>query len=821
MHEWSGDELLGFIEVAPHALVFVNSDGKIVLVNKQSENLFGYPRIEMLGQRIEMLLPERFRARHPGHFTHYADLPHVHPMGSNLELLARRRDGSEFPVEISLSPVKTKRGMFFSSAIHDISAIKRSRVEAETDRVRLMAAQEVAHIGSFEIDMVTGDRWWSAEYWRILGVDNTQPPSQELFLTAVHPDDRDVVEGVWQEFASGGPATKCAYRILLPSGEVRWVRSLIAFTHANDGSLTRVIGTTMDINDLHFAGAQRQKAEANFQLAFELSPIGMGIVDPDGRFHQVNPAICEIFGHTEENVLGKRAQDFQHPENGTGSSTLRAHKLESAHVERRYLRPDGQAVWVLETVTLVSGSDGKPTYSFMQLQDITSRKQTEEKLRHQAFRDPLTGLANRSLLTKNLEYLLARARKSGNQVCVLLLDIDQFKIVNDGLGHTAGDDMLVQMATRLQPLVRATDTFSRFGGDEFIIASENMTQEDAEQLADRILTAIKVPFVLEGREVFVTASVGIVLTSGHEDAVTVLRNSDTAMYRAKTRGRAQAMVFSEDMHHRVSAQLELKSQLARALEKNELRVYYQPIVEVATEKIVGFEALVRWVHPKRGLISPGDFIPIAEDTGLIIPIGEWVLRQALAQAQKWRTELPQAAGLSMSVNLSILQLQDPNLVGVVADALAQTGFDQTALHLEITESMLMDDIEVAMKALHDLRLLGVQLSVDDFGTGHASLSYLSRLPVQTLKIDGSFVQGITGDDPKASSIVQVIVDLARALGLHVVAEGVETKEQLKELRRMGSHLAQGFLWSRPLSSEEIPDILTLGVGAFGRAPYPG
>nr|WP_281362600.1 bifunctional diguanylate cyclase/phosphodiesterase [Alpinimonas psychrophila] len=571
--------------------------------------------------------------------------------------------------------------------------------------------------------------------------------------------------------------------------------------------IVRDIDTTSHVTDHHLFETQRREAETNFQLSFDMSLIGMGMVDLDGRFQRVNLTLCEIFGRTENELLGKRARDFFPPEDARSGPRSSAHPRSgvavTVPVERRYLRPDGGVIWAQEIISSATIVDGGHRYSLLQLQDITSRKQAEESLSYQLFHDTLTGLGNRLLLRETLERALANARESGRQVGVLFLDTDQFTLVNDGLGHSAGDQLLVQLARRLQAMVRPTDTVARFSGDEFVIVCEDTTVESVDRLVKRILASGKEPFPIGGHEVFATMSVGIIITNGDEDAGCVLRNADTAMYHAKHDGGGRAIVFRQEMHSTASSRLDLESQLRRALDNRELRVYYQPVVDIWTEDVVGFEALVRWDHPERGLILPLEFIPVAEETGMIIPIGEWVLRQALTQAQRWRTEAPRALNPWIAVNVSTLQLRDANFVGMVADVLMQTGFDPTALHLEITETGLMNDIGANLKTLHALRTLGVQLSIDDFGTGQSSLSYLSLLPVQTLKIGCCFIAGLGGEDPHASPIADVIVSVGRALKLTVIAEGVETMEQLQELRRIGSPLGQGFLWSQPLPSEKI------------------
>jgi diguanylate cyclase (GGDEF)-like protein len=427
---------------------------------------------------------------------------------------------------------------------------------------------------------------------------------------------------------------------------------------------------------------------------------------------------------------------------------------------------------------------------------------------HQATHDGLTGLPNRNLVIDRLTHAIARARRRPDTLAVLFIDLDRFKVVNDSLGHSVGDEVLVQVAQRLEEAVRPGDTVARLAGDEFVVVCEDVEGDaDVLALAHRIADAVAAPIPLYGRDAIITASIGIALAGESTRAEDLLRDADVAMYRAKERGRARLELFDEDMRTRMLQRLEIEHALRRALQRREFVLYYQPTVSLATGRIVSVEALLRWPDPERGLVMPDEFIPVAEENGLIMPLGRWALEEACRQLAQWRREYPEWSDLEVSVNLSARQFADPDLVPVVAGALREAGLDPSGLWLEITESVLMEEAESTVETLRALRALGVHLSIDDFGTGYSSLSYLKRFPVDVLKIDRSFVDGL-GTDAEDEAIVTAVVRLAQALELGVVAEGVETAGQLAELRRLGCTAVQGYYFGRPMPAADLASKLT-------------
>jgi diguanylate cyclase (GGDEF)-like protein/PAS domain S-box-containing protein len=558
------------------------------------------------------------------------------------------------------------------------------------------------------------------------------------------------------------------------------------------------------------AAEELRDAEERFRRAFDDAAIGMALVSLDGRWLRVNRALARLTGYSEEQLTGLRFRDITHPDyHQSDIEALR--QLVSGErtifqTEKRYIHAEGQSVWAQLSVSVVRDGAGNPLYLISQIQDITERKAAEAELAHQAVHDPLTGLPNRLLFLDRLEVALSRLERRRGSVAVLFLDLDRFKVVNDSLGHEAGDQVILEVARRLTGVLRTSDTLSRFGGDEFTILCESMIESEAASVAERIADAVTGGFEVNGQEVFLSASIGIAVARDHNarpDAL--LRDADAAMYQAKERGKSRYALFEGGMRLRATERLRIEGELRRAVEQDELVLHYQPEVSLQTGAIVGVEALVRWEHPQRGLVFPGDFIPIAEESGLSVPIGEWVLAEASRQSQLWVGEW---VGLQVAVNISPRQLADRDVCDAVGRALEQGGLEAENLCLEITESALMDDAEAGMATLRRLKEMGVQLAIDDFGVGFSSLSQIRRLPpVDVLKIDRSFVSGL-GREREDSAIVAAVIGIAHSLGLTALGEGIETAEQAEELIRLGCDLGQGYYFARPQPADLLPGLLT-------------
>ena len=477
--------------------------------------------------------------------------------------------------------------------------------------------------------------------------------------------------------------------------------------------------------------------------------------------------------------------------------------------EHRVRREDGNYRWMLSRGLAVMDSNRHVYRMTGSLTDVTDQKHAEKKLLHNAFHDALTGLPNRVLFMERLTHALTKVKEGeGYTFGVLFLDLDRFKVVNDSLGHQIGDQLLIATARRLESCLRPGDIVARLGGDEFAIILEHVKHvSDAVQAAERIRERLAAPFNLSGHEVFISASIGIALNQTASEAPDeLLRNADTAMYRAKDQGRGCFELFDKGMHARNAALSQLETGLRRALAHNEFRVHYQPIISLESWRISGFEALVRWEHPEHGYVSPLKFIPVAEETGLIIKIGEWVLREACQQLKVWQEHFPSDPPLSMSVNLSGKQLSQPDLIDRISQILTETGIEASTLKIEITESAIIENIDDAAMTLRRIKALGIRLSLDDFGTGYSSLSYLHRFPIDTLKIDRSFVSRI--NLPKNTEIVKTILALAGNLGMDVVAEGVETREQILQLTGMNCEYVQGYLLSKPIDGRAMRELIS-------------
>jgi diguanylate cyclase (GGDEF)-like protein/PAS domain S-box-containing protein len=571
--------------------------------------------------------------------------------------------------------------------------------------------------------------------------------------------------------------------------------------------------------------AQLQESEERFRSAFDYAAIGMALVSPEGKWLQVNRSLCEMVGYSEPELLATDWESITHPDDLAAVRAqieqLLGGSIPTYQTEKRYTHKNGGEVWIFLSISLTRDPETKSTRLIFQTQDITDRKRAERQLLHDAFHDTLTGLPNRALFVDRLKQALARTRRLGpHQFAVLFLDLDRFKVINDSLGHIVGDQLLVGIARRLEACLRPGDTVARLGGDEFTILLEDVTDiSEAIRVAERVEKEVSSPFNLRGHEVFTTVSVGIApSTIGYDSPDEILRDADTAMYRAKSLGKARHEVFDKTMHARAVSLLQLENDLRRAVERREFLLFYQPIVSLQTGRVCGAEALIRWQHPEHGMIMPSAFIPVAEETGLILQMGQWGVREACRQLREWREQFPGLGEFQVSVNLSSKQFSQPDLIEQITRSLRDTGLEPAGLRLEITESVVMENIESATDMLRQLRDLGVEASIDDFGTGYSSLSYLHRFPTSTLKIDRSFVSGMSCQSENLE-IIRSILMLARNLGMTVVAEGVETEEQAAQLRELGCQHAQGYHFSRPVRPEAAAELFS-NTYTFSPAQQP-
>jgi diguanylate cyclase (GGDEF)-like protein/PAS domain S-box-containing protein len=632
--------------------------------------------------------------------------------------------------------------------------------------------------------------------------------------------DQCVVE---KTFRSAHPCAKD--KLLIRSdGQKIWAEIYTYPIFNETGAVSHVIEYTRDITERKMAEEALKESKERYELS--ASGANDGLWDWDLISHTIyfSPRWKSMLGYKDGHVKGTPEGWFEliHPEDiGQFKVQVAAHiNGHTPHLESEYriLHRDKSYRWVLSRGLAVRDKAGRAYRMAGSQTDITDRKAIEQQLLHDAFHDALTGLPNRALFMDRLQHVLkSSGRRREYLYAVLFLDLDRFKVINDSLGHLIGDQLLVTVGERLVQCLRPGDTVARLGGDEFALLVEDIKDiNEIIQIAERIQKALSLPVMVGSQQVFISASIGIaVSSSNYEKPEHILRDADIAMYQAKAQGKACHEIFDPAMYESTLERLNMETDLRRAVDHGELNICYQPILDLDADRIVGFEALVRWLHPKRGVVYPLEFIPLAEETGLIFPIGEWVLREACSQVCAWQKQFSLNPPLKLSVNISSKQLSQPDLITKISEILDETGLDASCLALEITESMIMKDPDAAASIMKRMRDLGIHIHIDDFGTGYSSLSYIHRFPISALKIDRSFIQKMFANNENME-IIKAIITLANNLGLDLIAEGLEVSDQLAQLRELNCHYGQGFLFSEPMEVRTIEDWLASGRLNFDR-----
>jgi diguanylate cyclase (GGDEF)-like protein/PAS domain S-box-containing protein len=644
--------------------------------------------------------------------------------------------------------------------------------------------------------------WASPSATRALGWTQDELVGRHAF-TLGHPDEiaRARVES---QRLNTGEELASHYRALCRDGTYRWFRVNVRPVTDDDGAVIARVSAWHDAQAEIEADEAREASEGMFRKAMQSAAIGMLVAATDGHIRLVNPALCAMLGRDADWLCQQRLIDLVHPDDRAATVTERTTLLEGG-VESvvgtlRLLRGDGTSLWARRNAVIVRDSAGVPESFVLQVEDVTAERRAREQLAFQAFHDPLTGLRNRAWIVDMLESDLVEARRAGSSVGVLFVDLDNFKVVNESLGHVAGDEMLATVAQRIATALSSEFHIGRFGGDEFLVViPEAQGVHDVESVAERVARAVSAPLTVAGHNVVTSASIGVAMSNDASTPESLLRDADAAVHRAKSAGRARWHFFDDEMHARAVERLTVEDDLRRGLEAHELAPYYQPIVDLVDRSVVGHEALVRWNHPEKGVLTPYAFLMVAEESGLVGELGQQVLESVCARIASTPT-LPGA----VSVNVSAVQLGRRDWAQGFLDTVRRHGVDPHRIVIEVTETAVLSLLDSVRDDLVALRAIGVGLHVDDFGTGYSSIALLRDLPITGLKLDRSFVDALTADASQANALSSGLAALARNLHLHGIAEGVETEEQAEILRVHGWPLGQGYLFGRPAPDPLLP-----------------
>jgi diguanylate cyclase (GGDEF)-like protein/PAS domain S-box-containing protein len=811
------------LDAIGHAVIVTDLQNRVIYWNDAAAQLYGWSREEATGHRLKEL------AGCEALWTQAEEIRSELRSGRACsgEFVVRRKDGTTISVMGAATPLLDEEGgpVGMVGVWMDVTKRKRAEEALGKSEERFRALMQ----NSSDIITLLGTdgtvHYLSPSVEHILGYRPEELIGDNVF-GYVHPDDLGQVRRAFAKgLADPNLRPLVRYRFRHKDGSWRHMES-VGSNLLYDQRVREFVANSRDITERVQTEERLRQAETRYRTLVERMPAVTYIQEIGGPESAVymSPQIETLTGYSVEECKDPDLRwRMVHPDDRERMQAEDERTLEPGEVvttEYRVVHRDGRIVWVRNESVVVEEEASGSRYWQGFMVDITKRKALEDELEHRAFHDPLTGLPNRSLFLDRLELSLARARRCDDVVAVLFLDLDNFKVVNDSLGHEVGDQLLFAVSQRLKGCLKSTDIVARMGGDEFTVLLEGVSGAGgAEETAERIIHKLQAPFNIGGKHIFVTASIGIVLSNAVEagSGGDLLRAADVALYRAKSKAKARYEVFDRSKDAHAMERLELEDSLRYATERNELKVYYQPVFSLVGDFIAGMEALLRWEHPKRGLMYPDEFIPLAEETGLIVPIGQWVLKEACRQAREWQEEHPSETPPIVGVNLSLRQFQHSGLVENVARALRETGLEPGYLSLEITESVAMHDVDSTIATLEKLNSLGVWLVIDDFGTGNSSLFYLtSQFKMGHLKIDGAFVRRFV-NDPDNQMIMPGLIAFAHAVGLRVIAEGVESASQLQRLNEMGCEFVQGNYIAKPLPPAAARKLLADKTLSYGRS----